>query len=75
MLKRLYLDRIVAPEALVGLQKYSIKSLGNLVCKKCKAILGIPYIYEKEQRSAYRLFAGSLAKSIVKADSLKKVEL
>lgn len=67
MLKRLYFDRIVKPEALTSLQKYSIKSIHSLSCKKCKTVLGIPYTYEKEKRAAFRLFAGAITKKIVKA--------
>jgi hypothetical protein len=70
ILKRLYLDRIVEPSSLVGLQKHAIKSVGNLVCKKCKILLGAPYLYEKEKRPAFRLFVGALNKKIVKANAI-----
>jgi len=33
---------------------------------KCKRLLGIKYIYEKEKRPAYRLFVGAVVKKIVK---------
>ena len=56
ILKRLYVDRISGE---VG--------KGNLICKKCKTVLGVPIVYEKEKRPAYRLFAGAVAKKIVKA--------
>lgn len=57
ILKRLYIDRIVEP---------AMDPKKNLVCKKCKAILGVPIIYQKEKRPAFRLFAGSIAKKIMK---------
>ncbi len=59
ILKRLYLDRIVAPDDLKGKEK--------LECKKCKTVLGTQTIYQKENRPAYRLFAGAVEKKIVKS--------
>lgn len=58
ILKRLYIDRI-APSMNFDTKK-------NLKCKKCKIVLGIPTIYQKEHRSAYRLFAGAIEKKIIK---------
>ena len=63
MLKRLYLDRIIAKEKISG---------KNLICNKCKMLLGIRIIYQKENRPAYRLFAGAVGKKIVKLVELKK---
>ena len=60
ILKRLYLDRI----ALENLPKNKAQ---NLVCKKCKTVLGIPMVYKKENRLAYRLFIGAVKKKIIKA--------
>jgi phage FluMu protein Com len=56
ILKRLYLDRI---------QDYS-STASKLVCPQCKEMLGVKIIYKKENRSAYRLFTGAIAKKIVK---------
>ncbi|HEY4496748.1 MAG TPA: hypothetical protein VI432_01185 [Candidatus Paceibacterota bacterium] len=56
ILKRLYLDRIIDN------RNYS----KNLVCPKCRSVLGIKIIYKKENRPAYRLFAGTVFKTIVK---------
>lgn len=64
ILKRLYLDRIFVSKNLAD--KY-------LICKKCKTILGIKMVYQKERRAAYRLFAGAVEKKIVKADKLSKI--
>jgi len=68
-LKRLYLDRIFAPEDLVNFQKLSISKVPNLVCSKCKTVLAIPYIYKKEDRKAYRLFVGAVTKKVTKYES------
>lgn len=65
-LKRMYVDRIFSPEKLVKLQNVAIKKIPNLTCQKCKEIIGIPYIYKKEGRPAFRLFEGSVTKKIKK---------
>jgi hypothetical protein len=61
ILKRLYLDRMVDIKDLSG---------KNLVCKKCKAILGTKIIYKKENRSAYRLFVGAVEKKTISRSHL-----
>ncbi len=65
-LKRMYIDRIFSPEKLVKLQNVVIKKIPNLICPKCKQVIGIPNIYQKEKRPAFRLFEGSVTKKIVK---------
>ncbi|HTL39196.1 MAG TPA: hypothetical protein VL306_00045 [Methylomirabilota bacterium] len=55
--KRLYLDRI-------DLQVSKKKSL---ICSKCKNLIGIPFIYTKENRPAIRLFVGTIIKKLTKA--------
>ncbi|MCX6744321.1 MAG: hypothetical protein NTX82_02240 [Candidatus Parcubacteria bacterium] len=60
ILKRLYLDRIIFPKEL------SDGKSKNLKCKNCNTLLGILIIYEKENRLAYRLFAGAIGKKIIK---------
>lgn len=65
-LHRLYIDRIMAPEKLVGLQKKNIKDISPLKCNKCGLIIGRPYIYKREKRKAFRLFQNVLVKSIKK---------
>ncbi|MEK7212972.1 MAG: hypothetical protein AAB678_00845 [Patescibacteria group bacterium] len=57
ILKRLYLDRISDIEP---------KQKSNLVCNKCKTIIGVPIIYEKEKRRAFRLFVGAIIRKIIK---------
>ncbi len=65
-LRRLYLDRIFAPDDLTGLQSLDLKNIPILKCKKCGEILGVPYIYIKEKRKAFRLFQDSVVKRIKK---------
>jgi phage FluMu protein Com len=65
-LKRMYFDRIIAPEHLSELQNLSIKDIPELICPKCKYILAIPYVYPKEKRNAYRLFVGAVNKKVTK---------
>lgn len=48
----------------------AVKSLPNLACAKCKKVLGIPYTYEKEKRTAFRLFVGAISKKIVSAKAV-----
>ncbi|KKR11321.1 MAG: hypothetical protein UT38_C0001G0001, partial [Microgenomates group bacterium GW2011_GWA2_39_19] len=38
----------------------------QLICLKCERHLGIPIVYEKENRLAYRLFVGAISKKITK---------
>lgn len=54
VLKRLYLDRID-----------SRTKQEKLTCPKCKELLGIYFVYKKENRPAYRLFAGAVTKRII----------
>ena len=57
LLKRLYVDRIIEP--VVNPKK-------NLMCEKCKTILGVPIIYQKEKRPAFRLFVGAICKNNIR---------
>lgn len=65
-LRRLYMDRIMAPEKLVGLQRKDIKDVSPIKCSKCGFIVGMPYIYKKENRKAFRVFQDALVKHIKK---------
>ena len=60
MLKRMYLDRIIRADT----------TPKNLVCKACDRVLGVIFTYEKEQRAAYRMFAGAVTKKVVPASSV-----
>lgn len=61
-LRRMYLDRIFAPEGLKNLHIKKLEEIDNLKCEKCWAVLGIPYIYEKEKRKAFRVFGNIIIK-------------
>ena len=58
ILKRMYLDRISGID---------IDHKHNLICPGCKETLGVPIIYKKEKRLAFRLFVGAVSKKIVKS--------
>jgi|SRR3989344_1224662 len=64
-LRRLYLDRIFSPKNFADLQKQG-KLVPNLNCNQCKEVLGIPYIYSKEKRKAFRLFQDAVVKKVRK---------
>lgn len=55
-LLRLYIDRIIEPK---------LDGRSNLLCIKCKTMIGIPMIYKAENRLAYRLVKGSFSKKRV----------
>ena len=46
-LRRMYLDRIVYPKILIGLELKPIKKIKVLRCLHCKEDLGTPYVYKK----------------------------
>ena len=66
IVKRLYLDRIYQSNAYEGLQHLALQHIPQLLCPQCGEHLGIPIIYQKEQRLAFRLFEGAVAKKISK---------
>ena len=71
MLKRMYLDRI---HPLTGFENYpntKLNQIPKLTCPKCRELVGVPIVYDKEKRLAYRVFAGAVAKKIVKAQSVQ----
>lgn len=61
-LKRIYLDRIFKPASLAAMAQLTLKKLKPLHCTKCKEELGVPMIYEKEGRLAYKLFESVITK-------------
>jgi hypothetical protein len=69
-LKRLYLNRILAPENLAALQDSagSVKDLAALKCQ-CGACIGLPMLH-REGRLAFRLIPGTYVKH--KHKELKK---
>ena len=55
-LRRLYYDRI-----------YNLKDETEILkCNNCQEILGTPYIYEKENRKAFRIYQDAVVKKIIK---------
>ncbi|MGC9968410.1 MAG: hypothetical protein ABSC29_01600 [Minisyncoccia bacterium] len=65
-LKRMYIDRILTPKNLADLAGFPVKRLPQFTCPRCHQLVGIPYLYEKEKRPAFRLFEGSVTKKITK---------
>lgn len=55
-LKRMYVDRILAPEV--------PRNKKELACESCGKILGTFYTFEKEKRPAIRLYQGSIIKKV-----------
>ncbi len=70
ILRRLYFDRILAPEDLINLQKMSIPRISMLRCKQCSEILGISYIYTKENRKAFRLYQDAVIRQLRKLNEI-----
>lgn len=62
ILKRIYVDRIDKS-----------KNSKQLICSKCKEVLGIRIIYKKERREAYRLFVGAVIKKIMTLTKSQKL--
>ncbi|MEI7498405.1 MAG: hypothetical protein WCK11_03930 [Candidatus Falkowbacteria bacterium] len=65
-LRRLYMDRIFAPDSLVGLQYNDLTKISPLGCPKCGYVVAMPYIFIKENRKAFRLFQDAVVKRLVK---------
>jgi hypothetical protein len=61
IIKRLYLDRI-SPNICQS----------KLLCRICGELLGVKYIYPKENRPAYKIFIGVVKKVLVNKKNLKK---
>ncbi len=67
ILKRMYLDRIFESTKYSNLESLPLTKIPQLICSNCKQLIGVPYIYEKEKRLAFRLFIGSIIKKIIKS--------
>ena len=65
-LRRLYMDRIIAPQKIVGLHKENIEDISPIKCPKCGFTVGVPYIYKKEKRKAFRVFQDAIIKKVKK---------
>jgi hypothetical protein len=67
VLLRLYLDRIFAPEHLMGLEQIAdIHQVPDLRCPSCASLLGVPYIWEEEQRKSFLLREGTFFKQLTR---------
>lgn len=66
-LKRMYFDRIRTPDELVGLQRKRLGDIPLLTCRKCNRMIGLPYVYRKEKRKAFRVFQDAVMKKVIKA--------
>ena len=62
----MYMDRIISPVGLAKLQFRKLGEIPNLRCRNCRETLGVPYIYKKEERKAFRLFQDAVTKKISK---------
>lgn len=60
MLKRMYVDRFID----------SKPGGKELTCKQCERTVGVLINYKKEDRPAYRLFAGAVTKKIISKNEL-----
>ena len=65
-LRRLYVDRILDPPSLMGIQSLKIKEIPALKCKVCKEIIGTAYIYKKEKRKTFRLYQDAIVRKLRK---------
>jgi hypothetical protein len=63
-LRRIYFDRIYHPKSLSGLEKRPLAKVMTMRCTKCREELGVPYMYKKEKRKAFRLYQDALTKKI-----------
>lgn len=70
ILKRTYLDRISGDSQWSKMQFLSLSKIPNLICQKCKALIGIPAIYKKEQRLSFHLLAGTVMKKRVSKEEV-----
>ncbi len=68
ILKRMYFDRIYGSKKYSGLPNTPLKTVPQLTCLGCKQVVGVPYTYAKENRLAFRLFVGAVAKKIVSSN-------
>jgi|TARA_B100001971_G_C17973113_1_gene423436 hypothetical protein len=63
-LRRLYMDRIVSPKNLTGLENKSLDEIKTLRCSKCHEDIATPYIYRKENRKSFKVYQDMIVKKI-----------
>lgn len=61
-LRRLYFDRIFSPKKLANLELKPLSQISVLKCPHCKEDLGTPYVYQKENRKAFKLYQDAIIK-------------
>lgn len=61
-LRRLYFDRIFSPKKLTDLEFKHLLKIKALKCPHCKEELGTPYVYQKENRKAFKLYQDTIIK-------------
>lgn len=71
ILKRMYIDRMFGSK-FSRLQNTKVNDLRQLICSNCKELIGVPMIYKKESRPAFRLFIGSVSKKIVDSKTVNQ---
>lgn len=68
-LKRMYMDRIIAPAKFTVFQKVDdIKVMGVFPCPNCGSIIAKPYIYPKENRKSFLMKRGSFLRKVSSGD-------
>ena len=65
-LRRLYFDRIFSPPKLTNLDSKLLSKIPVLKCPWCTEDLGVPYVYKKENRKAFKLYQDALVKKMRK---------
>lgn len=65
-LKRLYLDRIVAPSHLAELTEHPIEDAPQLRCPKCNRLIAIAELYDQEPRGVYLLLSFATINKVAK---------
>jgi hypothetical protein len=65
-LKRLYLDRMIAPKQLVELNNLPIVDIPLLRCPDCNRLVAIAEEYDKEPRKVYLLLSFSTTNKVSK---------
>lgn len=77
-LLRCYYDRIrllnIGTEILVEPSLDRLFGIEKLICSSCEAPIGEAMVYEREERSAFRLFKGTVSKKIIKPQRRTKDE-
>jgi hypothetical protein len=66
-LKRMYFDRIHAPERLVGLQHKDQKQLAMLTCGACGRMIGVPTYTKKKRGMRSAVFQDAITKHVMSA--------